>query len=173
MSALRRDVFAPNAFSGSSDLYSHLRQQRRNFDFIGLTEDPKLHELILSVQKIPLDHLLHPVVLRRITDSRQYGNQYRLGSVVEDLTNAIFSDDMPRSVNTYRQNLQLEYVNRLVAMVSGDTKAQFDYVSQSTALHNLRQIESTLKGNRGVDAETRAHRANILYTIRRGLDTDT
>jgi hypothetical protein len=171
MAALRRHVFAPNAFAGSSDLYSHLRQQRRYFDFSGLTEDPKLHELILSVQKIPLDHLLHPVVLRRITDSRQYGNQYGLGSVVEDLTNAIFSDDMPRSVNTYRQNLQLEYVNRLIAMVSGDTKAQFDYVSQSTALHNLRQIESTLKGNRGVDAETRAHRANILYTIRRGLDT--
>ena len=173
MAALRRHIFAPNVFTGSSDLYSHLRQQRRYFDFYGLTEDPKLHELILSVQKLPLDHLLHPVVLRRITDSRQYGNQYSLGNVVEDLTNAIFSDDMPRSVNTYRQNLQLEYVNRLIAMVSGDTKAQFDYVSQSTALHNLRQLESTLKGNRGVDAETRAHRANILYTIQRGLDTDT
>ena len=171
MAALRRHVFAPNAFAGSADLYSHLRQQRRYFDFLGLTEDPKLHELVLTVHKAVLDHMLHPVVLRRITDSRQYGNQYRLGSVVEDLTNAIFSDDMPRSVNTYRQNLQLEYVNRLIAMVSGDTKAQFDHVSQSTALHNLRQIESTLKGNRGIDAETRAHRANILYTIERGLDT--
>ncbi len=173
MAALRQHVFAPSAFAGSADLYSHLRQQRRDFDFYGLTEDPKLHELVLTVHKAVLDHLLHPVVLRRITDSRQYGNQYRLGSVVEDITNAIFSDDLPRSVNTYRQNLQLEYVNRLVAMVSGDTKAQFDHVSQSTALHNLRQIESTLKGNRGVDAETRAHRANILYTIERGLDTKT
>jgi hypothetical protein len=173
MAALRRHIFAPKAFSGSADLYQHLRQQRRSFDFYGLTEDPKLHELMLTVQKAVLDHLLHPVVLRRISDSRQYGNQYRLGSVVEDLTNAIFSDDMPRSVNTYRQNLQLEYVNRLIAMVSGETKVQFDYLSQSTALHNLRQIESALKGNRGVDAETRAHRANVLYTIRRGLDTDS
>ena len=80
---------------------------------------------------------------------------------------------MPRSVNTYRQNLQLEYINRLIAMVSGESKAQFDYLSQSTALHNIRQIESALKANRGVNAETRAHRANILYTIRRGLDTDS
>lgn len=119
-----------------------------------------------------LDHLLNPVVLRRISDSRQYGNEYSLGSVAEDLTNAIFSDDMPRSVNTYRQNLQLEYVNRLIAMVSGETKAQFDYLSQSTALHNLRQIEIALKANRGVDAETRAHRANILYTIERGLKSE-
>ncbi len=173
MAALRRHVFAANAFAGSADLYNHLRQQRRSFDFYEVTEDPKLHELMLTIHKAVLDHLLHPTVLRRISDSRQYGNQYQLGSFVEDLSNAIFSDDMPRSVNTYRQNLQLEYVNRLIAMVSGETKAQFDYLSQSTALHNLRQIESTLTANRGVDAETRAHRANILYTIRRGLDTES
>ena len=171
MAALRSEVFGPDAFVGSDDLYSHLRQQRRSFDFYGATEDPKPHELVLAVQKSVLDHLLHPVVLRRVSDSRQYGNQYSLGDVVEDLTNAIFSDDLPRSVNTYRQNLQLEYVNRLVAMVSGDAKAQFDYVSQSTALHNLRQIERSLKSNPGVDRETQAHRANILYTIERGLET--
>lgn len=173
MAALRRHVFAPNAFAGSADLYNHLRQQRRSFDFWEVTEDPKLHELMLAIHKAVLDHVLHPTVLRRISDSRQYGNQYRLGKFVEDLSNAIFSDDMPRSVNTYRQNLQLEYINRLIAMVSGETKAQFDFLSQSTALHNIRQIESTLKGNRGVDAETRAHRANILYTIQRGLDADS
>ena len=173
MEALRQKVFAPDAFAGSAELYSHLRQQRRYFDFYELTEDPKLHELVLAVHKSVLDHLLHPVVLRRISDSRQYGNEYPLGRVAEDLTNAIFSDDMPRSVNTYRQNLQLEYVNRLIAMISGETKAQFDYLSQSTALYNLRRIENTVKGNRGIDAETRAHRANILYTIERGLKTET
>jgi hypothetical protein len=171
MEALRRHVFAPHAFSGSADLYSHLQQQRRSFDFYGLTEDPKIHELMLAVHKAVLDHLLHPVVLRRVSDSRQYGNRYQLGSFLEDLTNAIFSDDLHSNVNTYRQNLQMEYVNRLVAMVSGETKAQFDYLSQSAALHNLGQIENMLTGNRGTDAETRAHRANILYTIRRGLDT--
>ena len=171
MATLRSKVFAPDAFAGSDDLYSHLRQQRRSFDFYGATEDPKPHELVLAVQKSVLDHLLHPVVLRRISDSRQYGNQYPLGDVVEDLTNAVFGDDMRSSVNTFRQNLQLEYVNRLVAMVSGDAKANFDYLSQSTALHNLRQIERSLRSNPGVDTETQAHRVNILYTIERGLDT--
>jgi len=173
MNILRRNVFAPGAFGASGDLYSHLRQQRRSFDFYGATEDPKLHALMLTIHKAVLDHLLHPVVLARITDSRQYGNQYHLGSFVEDLSNAIFLDDLNGNVNTYRQNLQMEYINRLVAMVSGDTKVQFDYLSQSVALDNLRQIESTLTGNRGADAETRAHRANILYTIRRGLDIES
>ncbi len=55
------------------------------------------------------------------------------------------------------------------SMVTGDTKATFDNVTQSTALHNLRQIEGMLEGNRGADTETRAHRENVLYTIRRGL----
>lgn len=173
LDVLKRCVFAPDALHGPQDLYNHLQQQRRSFDFFGLTEDPKLHALMLTIHKAVLDHLLHPIVLARITDSRQYGNRYELGIFLEDLTDAIFSEDLQGNVNTYRQNLQLEYVNRLVAMVSGETKAQFDYPSQSVALHNLRQIESTLTGNRGIDAETRAHRANILYTIRRGLDSDS
>lgn len=170
MDALRDKVFAPDAFARSEELFSHLRQQRRDFDFYGLTEDPKLHELMLAVHKSVLDHLMHPVVLRRISDSRQYGNEYPLGDIFEDLTNAIFSEDMPRTVNTYRQNLQLEYVNRLILMISGETKAKFDYLSQSVALDNLRQIESAMRANAGIGNETRAHRANILYTIERGLD---
>ena len=173
MATLRDKVFAPDAFAGSEELFSHLRQQRRDFDFYGLTEDPKLHEIVLAVHKSVLDHLMHPVVLKRISDSRQYGNQYPLVDVLDDLTNAIFSDDMPRAVNTYRQNLQLEYVNRLVTMLSGETKAKFDYLSQSIALHSLRRIESAMRTNPGSDNETRAHRANILYTIERGLDADT
>ena len=173
MAALSDEVFAPDAFAGSEELFSQLRQQRRDFDFYGLTEDPKPHELVLAVQKSVLDHLMHPVVLKRISDSREYGNDYPLGDVFGDLTDAIFEEDMLRAVNTYRQNLQLEYVNRLVAMVSGDTKAQFDYLSQSVALYNLRQIEREMRANPGIGTETRAHRANILYTIERGLDAGT
>ena len=172
MATLRENVFAPDAFGGSQDLFSHLRQQRRDFDFYGKTEDPKLHDMMLAIHKSILDHLMHPVVLRRITDSGEYGNEYALGDMFDDLTAAVFADDLSRSVNAYRQNLQLEYVNRLVAMVSGDSKAQFDYPSQSIALHNLRQIERTLSGNPGYDAETRAHRAYIRHVIEQGLDAD-
>ena len=172
MATLRENVFAPDAFDGSQDLFSHLRQQRRDFDFYGKTEDPKLHDMMLAIHKSILDHLMHPVVLRRITDSGEYGNEYGLGDMLEDLTDAVFADDLSRSVNAYRQNLQLEYVNRLIAMVSGDSKAQFDYPSQSAALQNLRRIERTLSGNPGYDTETRAHRAYIRHVVDRGLNSD-
>ena len=93
--------------------------------------------------------------------------------MLPDLTAAIFDADAGENVNTFRQNLQLEYVNRLAAMVGSDAKAQFDYVSQSAALHNLRQIERVLSSNPGVDKETRAHRANVVYTIKRSLDAES
>jgi hypothetical protein len=54
-------------------------------------------------------------------------------------------------------------------MVSGESKAAYDNVAQSTALYSLRRIEGMLDGNRGPNEETRAHRENVLYTIRRGL----
>lgn len=170
MNVLRDHVFAPDAFRASDDLYSHLRQQRRGYDFYEVTEDPKLHDIVLAVQGGVLDHLMHPVVQKRITDSRLYGNGYDLTAVMNDLTNAVFAADLRTNVNTFRQNLQLDYVSRLLAMVSGETKAGYDNVAQSTALYNLHRIEVMLDNNRGTNEESRAHRDNVLYTIRRGLD---
>ena len=169
MNALRDHVFAPDVFRAPDDLYNHLRQQRRGLDFYETTEDPKIHDVMLAVQRGILDHLMHPVVQKRITDSRLYGNEYELAAVMNDLTDAVFAGDLRGNVNTFRQNLQLDYVNRLLAMVSGDSKSGYDNIAQSTALYNLRRIQSMLEGNRGPDEETRAHRENVLYTIRRGL----
>jgi hypothetical protein len=39
----------------------------------------------------PIVHILHPVTLQRITNSRLYGNQYAVADVMNDLTRAIFS----------------------------------------------------------------------------------
>ena len=169
MSVLRDHVFAPDAFRGPDNLYDHLRQQRRGFDFYEVTEDPKLHEIMLAVQGGVLEHLLHPAVQKRITDSRLYGNDYDLPAVMNDLTSAIFSGDLNGNVNTIRQNLQLDYVARLLAMVTGETKAAYDNVAQSNALANIRSIERMMERNPGTTAETRAHRQNVLYKIRRGL----
>ena len=169
MSVLRDHVFAPDAFRGSVELYSHLRQQRRGFDFYEVTEDPKLHEIMLAVQSGVLEHLLHPSVQKRITDSGMYGNEYDLAAVMNDLTSAVFQADLRGNVNTFRQNLQLDYVARLLAMVTGETKAAYDNVAQSNALASLRAIESMMDSYPGTNAATRAHRQNVLYTIRRGL----
>ncbi|GIT14272.1 MAG: hypothetical protein CM1200mP36_00280 [Gammaproteobacteria bacterium] len=65
-------------YQGSQGLYSHLQQQRRLWNFFGETEDPKVHEWLLAMQRRVLSHLLHPRVMTRVTDSRLYGNEYEL-----------------------------------------------------------------------------------------------
>ena len=169
MDGVARHLFAPDALQGSEELYSHLQGQRRLWNFWGQTEDPKVHQWLLSVQRGVLAHLLHPTVMTRITDSRLYGNEYALADMMQDLTAAIFDADRRGDVNTFRQNLQVEYVRRLTDIVTGH---DHDYPSQSMALYQLREIERMLGGKRTGNTETRAHTQNILYIIRRALEED-
>ncbi len=170
MAALSQHVFASDALDGGRELYASLQRQRRLFDFSGTTQDPKLHANVLSVQRNILDHLLHPVVLRRITDSRLYGNEYELSEFMPELTDAVFTADLRGDVDTFRQNLQMEYVSRLADIVSGSGRSRFDYPSQSMALFQLREIERMLRGKRRGNMETIAHTQNILHTIEHALD---
>ncbi len=170
MAALETHLFAPETLPGDDALYTQLQRQRRGFDFWPETEDPKLHDWHLAVNKGVLDHLLHPVLLRRITDSRLYGNQYELSQFMDDLTDAIFAADARSDVEPARQNLQLEYVNRLAAMVKGDKKATYDYPSQSMALHHLEQLRRMLGGKTQGNEETRAHTRHVLHVIDAALD---
>ena len=78
------------------------------------TEDPKIHDLAMGMQKNVLNQLLHQNVLKRLTDSRLYGNKYSLDEFMSDLTTAIYKDDMRGDVNTFRQNLQTEYTLSLI-----------------------------------------------------------
>ena len=167
MDGIAAHLFAPDALEGSEGLYSYLQAQRRLWNFWGETEDPKVHQWLLSVQRGVLAHLLHPTVMTRITDSRLYGNEYALADMMEDLTGAIFDADRRGDVNTFRQNLQVEYATRLTDIV---TENDHDHPSQSMALYQLREIERMLRGKRGGNVETRAHTQNLLYIIRRALE---
>ncbi len=169
MRLLADRVFAPGAIEADPELYRHLQQQRRGFDFFEDNEDPKLHDMALAVQTAALDHLLHPAVQKRITDSRLYGNEYPLDEVMQDLTEAVFRADLREPVSSVRQNLQTEYVNRLIGMV-GDGGAGYDHVARAVAFASLENIREMLEDHRGANAETRAHRGYLLHLIRRGLD---
>lgn len=172
MRTLEQYVFAPDAFRAPGDLYAHLQMQRRGFEFFGTTEDPKIHERTLNMQRSVLNHLLNARVLTRMTDSRQYGNEYPVTEMMLDLTRAIFAADLAGSVNTFRQQLQLEYVNSLAAMITPPTSTPFDYPSKSAALTNLQSIQRMLRGKSGGNAETAAHTRHVLFAIDKALKTD-
>jgi hypothetical protein len=171
MDFLARSVFSPVAFDEPGDLYRHLQVQRRGFDFMGLTEDPKIHARALAIQKSILDHLLNSVVMTRITDSGLYGNKYSLADMMQDLSRSIFAADMAGEVNAFRQALQLEYVNRLVAITATANAGGHDYPSRSLALYNLQQIRGWMSARAAGNTATRAHTAAVGFAIDKALET--
>jgi hypothetical protein len=167
MEVLAKQVFAPGAFEMPAELLRHSARQRRGFDHFETTEDPKVHDAVLKIQKEVLDHLLHPVVMKRITDSALYGNGYSLADMVSDLTDAIFAADARDDVNSMRQNLQMEYVERLVKIA----KEGYDTPSEAMAVYSLNSIRELLDRRKGGDTATKAHTMNLQLTIERALDT--
>ena len=57
--ALKKYVFAPDAFTAPKHIYNYLAAQRRGFNFFGGPEDPKIHAQILSYQTRVLAHIMH------------------------------------------------------------------------------------------------------------------
>jgi len=163
MNALSKYVFAPNAFDAPNDLYNYIAMQRRGYNFFRGPEDPKIHRQVVTYQKNVLRHILHSNTLQRITDSELYGNKYKLSIFMNDLNNAIFRVDRYTSVNSFRQNLQVEYTNMLIGILTGKQKDRFTNAAKSMALYNLKNIRTmaTPSGN----ISTRAHRQHLRTLI--------
>ena len=172
MQVLAKYIFAPDALGGSESVYQHLQRQRRGFDFSAETEDPKLHAMMLSVQKRILDHLLHPRTLQRISDSRLYGNDYELTQMLNDLTGAIFEADKRGTVNSIRQNLQVEYLKRLVSIWRGNKSSKVPHLARSAVLAQLEKLARQLGGKRRADAATKAHRRHLQFLVDRALSVN-
>lgn len=168
MAHLLKYLFAPDAFNSSHEVYSYLQTQRRGFNFFSSTEDPKIHDQVLRMQSASLAHLLHPVTMKRITDSRTYGNTYPVSEVVGDLTAAIFEADAQGDVNTFRQNLQVEYVQQLIKIMQGESH---DHLSRSAAIYNLQNIDKRMAKRNNSNRETEAHRAHVALLINKAFES--
>ncbi|WP_205958070.1 zinc-dependent metalloprotease [Flavivirga algicola] len=166
MAALSKYVFAPNAFNAPNDLYNYLAMQRRGFNF-RTPEDPKIHSQVLGYQKNVLNHILHPNTLQRITDSELYGNTYSLSTFMNDLNRAVFKADIYSNINSFRQNLQLEYTNMLIDMLTGKQSSRYTNNAKSMALYNLKNIKA-MASNTG-NIASRAHKQHLRTLIDNAL----
>jgi len=163
MNALKKYVFAPDAFKAPADLYNYLAQQRRGYNFFGGPEDPKIHEQVLSYQARVLAHITHPNTLKRISNSELYGNEYKLSTYMTDLNNAIFKGDIKGSVNSFRQNLQATYTKGLISIISGKSSGRYPIAAKSMAIYNLKNIQNWVSNTTG-NIATKAHK-NHLKTL--------
>ena len=103
MDAMKKYVFAPDAFDTPKEVYNYIAKQRRGFNFFGGSEDPKIHEQVLDYQTRVLSHIMHPNTLQRISNSELYGNEYKLSSFMTDLNSMMFKPDVYGSINSFSQ----------------------------------------------------------------------
>jgi len=168
MKALNEHLFSPTANNTPKELYNYLARQRRGFNFFSGPEDPKIHRNILKTQRNVLRHLLHYNTLQRVVDSELYGNSYDIGEFMTDLNNGIFKADIYGSVNTFRQNLQVEYVNMLINILTGKSNGRYGNVSKSMVLYNIKNIKKMTANSNG-NIITKAHKAHLTTLINNAL----
>jgi hypothetical protein len=168
MTALGKYMFAPDAYDIPNDLINFLAKQRRGFDFFSGPEDPKIHQQVLNGQKKVLAHLTHPNTLQRMVDSELYGNEYNMATYMNDLTKTIFDADISGNVNSFRQNLQLEYVTILNGTVSGTKSNKYNHLAKSSALYNLNYIKRKATNTAG-DLSSKAHKGHLRLVIENTL----
>ena len=167
--ALDKHIFSSDNYKIPSEIFNYLARQRRGFDFFSGSEDPKIHDIILSNQSRILSQLMAPNTLQRLKDSELYGNKYKLSEFMSDLNKSIFSD-IAGNVDSFRQNLQIIYTNRLVDIISNDKGKSYKNHAKSLALLNLNDIMGSInsKGNRS----SLAHKMHLKSIIEKALDND-
>ena len=149
-----------------ADIANKLQRERRSFDFFGMTEDPKIHNMILKGQKKVLKHFTNSKVLKRLTDSSLYGNKYLPNELLEDLTNSIFNNKESRKLNGIDQNLQNYYLKRLILILNS---GKFDSPSISASYASLKKIKAYTFSPSN-DAATENHKKMISWKIEKVLN---
>ena len=166
MRALDTYIFSPKAIDIQKNFFNYTARQRRNGDS---SEDPKIHSAMLNIQKNILQHIVHPITLQRMLDSELYGNRYKLVTVMNDLNDIMFKDDINKNINYFRQNLQFYYVkNILIKMVTENSElsSTFSSTSRSIAYYILIKIKSWLtKYKDSGDLSSRAHKKYLKTLI--------
>jgi hypothetical protein len=88
--------------------------------------------------------------------------------MMHDLTNVIMTGEGKAEISTVRQNLQLEYVDRLLNIVKSRVHQP---TAQSVALYELQGIEKSLsKLDAAAPEANKAHFAYVSFKIKKGLD---
>ena len=137
MNALNDYLFANDAFVFSPDILKLLQSEKRAASYGNSDDDPKVHDRVLRMQMSALSFILHPRVMKRLTNSSKYGNEYLPDEVLQDIFDGIFvAREIP---NTFKMNLQSAYVDGLIAAMADE---RYDEISRSAIFNSLIKIRN-------------------------------
>ena len=78
-----------DAFVFDPEILKLLQTEKRAASYGNSDNDPKVHDMVLRMQLSSLSFILHPSVMKRLSDSSQYGNEYMPNEVLQDLFDGI------------------------------------------------------------------------------------
>lgn len=170
IATLEKHVFGPDAFDFPPNLVARLQIQRRGFDFFDLddNEDPKIHDRVLEIQDSVLDQLLHKHTLARVLDTNLYGNEYDLGSLMQELDTIVMTGDPDNAPVPFREALQLDYINRLIKISGLKEKSDYPGPAKSEAVMLLENNLARIRRN-GVPPTNR-HLVHLRRVIGNALE---
>lgn len=182
---LQKKVFGPQAFDFSPELLNKLAPERfRDFsNSIRQMEriDYPIHDVILSIQTEPLNHLYDPILLGRLLDLELRYNKgeepFTMAEMFEGVREAIWSElTGPSNINSFRRALQRAHLDKLIALVVKPAKdvpedactlARSDLVALKDAIDRALSTES-------LNVYTKAHleetRARIEAALKAGIE---
>jgi hypothetical protein len=173
-------AFDEDAFNFDPELLNKLAPNRWAHWGVGwftIPVDFPIHSYVLMVQSTLLGELLHPVRLGRMIDNEirtPKDKIYTMGELFETLTSAIWSEIMergPRSINSFRRNLQRAYIRQLVDLLLGKFVPEDAKSIARFELQNLsNRMGQILKSDAKLDIYTRAHLAESKARIDRALE---
>lgn len=146
----------------SADLIAHLQLQRRGFSNWDLdaNEDPKIHSEVQRIQDEVLDHLLHKNTLQRVIDTSLYGNELPIDNMMGTLQSMI----MEGEVDSFREDLQINYIKRLAEISGLEKDNNFPSHAQSQAVFFLEQIAAN------VERPSNAHETHLKRLVTNALE---
>jgi hypothetical protein len=169
-------LLGPSAFQQTDSVFAYLQIQRRGFNFFSQTEDPKIHQRVWTIQKAALDHILHPTTMQRIEDCRVYGGDWGGADVLNRLSRSIYRDE-PFRLNTFRQNLQMEYLMMLIDVARpGSTRvnvmgSRYGQLARTVALAELIRLRKDLaRQTEQEPSALKGHFDVLRYRLSRALD---
>ena len=86
-----------------------------------------------------------------------------------DLNKGIFAADVYGNVNSFRQNLQMEYTKKLISILDSKTGSAYSNAAKSMSLYNLRSIKNMVSNSNG-DIASKAHKAHLKTLINNALE---
>ena len=177
-------VFGPDAFRWSPELLNKLAPERW-VDFTWSVFDVRridypIHDIVLRIQRRPIDRFYDPTLLSRLQDLelRYQGDEtFGMVNLFTGLRQAIWAElETGDSIDSFRRNLQRAQLQKLIGLVlrpAGGTPEDARTLARADLQTIAAQIEARLGGS-GLDAYSRAHleetKARIEAALEAGLE---